>query len=101
VGRKSLDCNSVLLRKGSGKANDYLNLSPFVIDRSAFVDKATRPNLYFFDRYDQDGDAFSFKHVYQPNDPPLLVKEDENLQIIKDQFRAFTKILFEKPLSPV
>ncbi|NND08984.1 MAG: CHAT domain-containing protein [Saprospiraceae bacterium] len=100
VGKSSLDCNSVLLRKGLGKANEYLNLSPFVIDRSAFVDKASRPNLYFFDRYDPDSDAFAFKHVYQPNDPPLLIREGEDLQIIKDQFNAFTKILFEKPLSP-
>lgn len=93
-----LDCNSVLLMR-SGTGQGYLNLSPFVIDENAFDDKASIAKLYFFDAYDKSADIYAFRHVYKPSDNPLKVQQQKHFQILKAQFDAFAKSVFDQPMQ--
>ncbi len=86
----SMDCASVILSRREAKADDFLNLSPFVIDENAFEDKGNLAKLHFFLRYDTGQKAFSYKHVYKPEDLPLVV--DKNTSFYRDlgpQFGPF------------
>lgn len=93
-----LDCNSVLIMR-NGDEKRYLNLSPFVIDENAYDDKASIAKLYFFDRYDKAGNTYAFRHVYKPADSPLLVQQQKHFQILKAQFDAFAKSVFDQPMQ--
>ncbi len=77
----------------------FLNLSPFVIDANAFDEKATDSQLYFFDRYEQGGDAYAFKHIYKPDDMPLIINKQAQYEIIKEQFDTFAELLFNAPMK--
>ncbi len=93
-----LDNSSVLLHH-KGEESVFLNLSPFIIDENAFVEKAQESKLYFYHHYEKAADVFCFKHIYKPDDPLLMVGNQENYQVIKDQFEAFAQLLFQKPLQ--
>jgi hypothetical protein len=93
-----MDNFSVLMQRQGG-VTDFLNLSPFVIDENAFEDKATDSKLYFFDRYEKAADVYVFKHIYKPDDPPLMVGKQENYAVVKDQFDAFAQLLFQKSMQ--
>lgn len=95
-----LDSASVIMqRKGGTGDKAFLNLSPFVIDANAFNEKATDSQLYFFDRYEQGGDAYAFKHIYKPDDMPLIINRQAEFDIIKEQFDAFAELLFNTPMQ--
>ncbi|MEM8898388.1 MAG: CHAT domain-containing protein [Bacteroidota bacterium] len=86
----SMDSASVILSRREGKSDAFLNLSPFVIDENAFKDKGNLAKLHFFLRYDQGQKAFSYKHIYKPEDMPLVV--DKHKSYFKDlgpQFSPF------------
>ncbi|MFN7118298.1 MAG: hypothetical protein ACK4TA_15970 [Saprospiraceae bacterium] len=90
--------NSSVLLQHKGEESSFLNLSPFIIDENAFVEKAQESKLYFYHHYEKAADVFCFKHIYKPDDPLLMVSNQENYQVIKDQFEAFAELLFQKPL---
>lgn len=93
-----LDSSSILLQK-EGEENVFLNLSPFVIDENAFEEKATDSKLFYFDRYEKAANIFVFKHIYKPDDPPLMVGQQENYTPLREQFDAFAQLLFQKPFN--
>lgn len=93
-----MENSSVLLQK-EGEEKQFLNLSPFIIDENAFEEKATDAKLYYFDRYEKAADIFIFKHIYKPDDPPLMIGRQENYLMLKEQFNAFAQLLFQKPLN--
>lgn len=95
-----LDCNSVLIMR-NGEEKRYLNLSPFVIDENAYDDKASIAKLYFFDRYDKTANTYAFKHVYKPSDSPLLIQQQKHFQILKAQFEAFAKSVFDQSMQAI
>ncbi len=101
---KVMDSASVLLLKlKEGPPHQtYLNLTPFVIDENAFDDKETTvTKLHFFDRYEKGMDAYAFKHVYKPEDVPLVVTKQRNYLLLKAQFDTFAKLLFKQPLKTI
>ena len=79
--------------------NQFLNLSPFVIDKNAFDTKASLDKLLFFERYEVLLDAYSFKHAYKPNDLPLVIKDEEEFEVIREQFESFAKLFFKTTLG--
>jgi hypothetical protein len=95
---KLLACNSVLIMRNDD-VNQFLNLSPFVIDENAFDEKASIAKLYFFDRYDNSAKGYAFRHVYKPADAPLVVKEQKHFKILTAQFDAFAKDVFNQPMD--
>jgi len=98
IGDQLLDCNSVLIMRNED-INQYLNLSPFVIDENAFDDKASIAKLYFFDHYDKVANAYAFRHVYKRADSPLMIQQQKHFQILKAQFDAFAQSLFNQPMQ--
>ncbi|MGB3080439.1 MAG: hypothetical protein WBB31_15270, partial [Saprospiraceae bacterium] len=94
----ALDSNSVLIiKKDQPKLS--LNLSPFIIDENAFDDKASIAKLYFFDRFDKASGTYVYKHVYKPLDAPLLIQQQKNFKVLRDQFDAFSNSVFQQPLQ--
>ena len=94
-----LDNSSVLLMEKGGASKKYLNLSPFIFDENAFIDKhSDDAKLRFFQNYIVARDVFWFKHVYKPLDVPLEVNQQQ-LVAIKNQFNAFAEKLFDQPLD--
>lgn len=92
--------DSILLMRTGEQGGSVLNLSPFIIDENAFDAKASsQSKLHFFDRYARDSDVLAFKHVYKPEDPPLVVHTQKNYRMVRAQFDAFSKLLFNKPLK--
>lgn len=92
-----LDNDSVLILR-SGESSEFLNLSPFVIDENAFDDNVPMAKLHFFDRYEKAADTFAYRHVYKPDDKPLLVRDQKHFMLLKEQFDAFSKTLFQQPM---
>ncbi len=93
-----LENSSVLLQR-KGEELKFLNLSPFIIDENAFEDKATDSKLYFYDRFEKAANVYVFKHIYKPDDPPLMVGRQENYFMLKEQFDAFAQLLFQKSMQ--
>lgn len=85
----------------NGEEKRYLNLSPFVIDENAYDDKASIAKLYFFDRYDKAANSYAFRHVYKPADSPLLIQQQKHFQILKAQFEAFAKSVFDQSMQAI
>ncbi len=98
IADKLFTCNSVLIMQHDN-TSQFLNLSPFVIDENAFDDKASIAKLYFFDRDNKTSKAYAFRHVYKPSDAPLIVQQQKNFQILKAQFDAFAKAVFDQPME--
>ena len=94
------ESSSVLLIRKEGNSR-FLNLSPFIIDENAFDDKAGIAKLRFFDRYESSSDAFSFKHVYKPDDLPLVVQKQVNYRMLKAQFDAFSQLVFNQKMKTI
>ncbi len=89
---------SVCLLKNGEKG--YLNLSPFVIDQNAFDETAELAKLHYFEVYEKDTDSFAFKHIYKPEEFSLETAADKKTyQMIKEQFDAFTRLLFNEPIQ--
>jgi hypothetical protein len=96
---KIMDNASVVLRKQKGGGpREYLNLTPFIIDESAFDENAALAKLYFFGHYDPRADVYAFKHVYKPEDPPLFIGAQRNYALLKAQFDAFAQLLFQQSM---
>jgi hypothetical protein len=98
-----LDNTSVLLVEKSIEEDlpiNFINLSPFVIDLNAFDEKASLAKLYFLDRFIKEQYAFAYRHIYMPDDNPLIVNDKiEYYDILEGQFDFFAQLLFNKPLK--
>lgn len=87
---------SILLMKTKSARADFLNLTPFVIDKNAFLDKAKVDSLYYFERYDKILKAIYYRHIYKPEDDKLAVKPGSEYDVFKRQIEAFQNLLSEK-----
>ncbi len=94
-----LDSASVLFVKENGQIKRKLNLTPFVIDHNAFDEKAPLTKLHYYDRYEKEYDAYSFKHVYKPEDLPLIIRSEDHFEVIKEQFNHFSELLFKQEVN--
>lgn len=94
-----MDAASVLLQRKEGDAYRFLNLSPFVIDESAFDEKAELAKLFFFERYEKALDAQRYRHVYKPGDLPLVIAGQKHFKVLRAQFDAFSRSLFHQTLK--
>lgn len=74
----------------------FLNLTPFIIDENALDAKATEAKLQWFDYYDPHSDTCYYKHIEKPGDPRLAVSLEGNFRIVKEQFEAFMRLLFNQ-----
>ncbi len=94
-----MDNASILLLSSDGEPKGYLNLSPFIIDENAFDEKAAIAKLYFFDHYEKENDTYCFRHIYKPDDLALQVGKQTGLKMVKAQFDAFARLVFQHPLQ--
>ncbi len=92
-----MDRQSVLITKPDAEGK-FLNLSPFIMDENAFQ-KATMEKLMVFRNYSQTEDAYYFKSIYRPKDPPIRIDGKGQFGIIKEQFEAFAQLIFNKSMS--
>ena len=90
-----MDTASVLLLPVNNADKRHLTISPFIIDKNAFVEKSNVSKIHYFDRYEKAMDAYSYKHIYKPDDVPLVVRDDGEYRIVKAQFNAFARTLFK------
>jgi hypothetical protein len=95
---KFMDNTSVLLIREKDGQSQFMNLSPFVIDENAFDAKAPIAKLHYFDRYIREQDSYVFRHIYKPNDQPLLITKQFHYLVVKAQFDAFAQLLFQQNL---
>jgi hypothetical protein len=93
------DSSSVLLQRKEGDKTAFLNLSPFVIDESAFDEKAELAKLFFFECYEKDAAAHRYRHIYKPGDAPLRIKDQKHFSNLRRQFDAFSQTLFQQNLQ--
>ncbi len=76
---------------------DFLNLSPFVIDRNAFIDRADLAYIMFFKG--ENDKALSFKRVKNPLslrdaiEIKKVQKEEDRFDAIRIQFNAFKEFI--------
>ena len=94
-----MDTASVILIPDDSTDERFLNLSPFVIDENAFIEKSNISKLYYFDRYEKEADAYTYKHVYKPEDIPLVVRQEMHFSIIKTQFKAFLNLISDQSIQ--
>ncbi|MEM7372334.1 MAG: CHAT domain-containing protein [Bacteroidota bacterium] len=87
-----LDSQSVLLLKEEeeGETMPFLNLSPFIIDKNAFVDNSDVSKIYFYHHYQAHPASWAYRWVHKPSDPDLLVPGKE-FGMVEEQMRAFIK----------
>ena len=73
---------------------DYLNLSPFVIDRNAFVEKANLSYIMFFKELDARTQTINYQWVKRPMtvEDSFPVEDEQMNSVIKLQFDAFAKL---------
>lgn len=86
-----------LHRKGEQR---FLNLAPFIMDQNAYITKATIVKLCYFDHFNEEEQAYCFKHIYSLDEQLLSIKELQPRQLeeivikdIWDQFEGFRKCI--------
>ena len=93
---KFVDNKSVVFLKSDEEVEDYLNLSPFVIDENAFTE-ADKSKLFFFTHYEKASNTFNYKFAYI-NEDRLNVNQDW-YQEIKEEFDSFGETVFGKKMQ--
>ncbi|MEM7102249.1 MAG: hypothetical protein AAF502_03885 [Bacteroidota bacterium] len=94
-----MDTASILLINTKNQDKGFLSLSPFIIDENAFDDKSSLAKLRYFTRYEKPMDAFAYKHVYKPDDFPLVIQRQRQFRIVREQFNDFSTAIFNQPLQ--
>ena len=91
-----LDNASILLMKKESLSDDssFLNLTPFVIDENAYVEKAEDHKLFYF--HQLQAEHYYFKHIYKPEDALKDSREGSHLEPLKYQFDVFWKLLSQQ-----
>lgn len=85
------DANSVLLEKETENTNEYLSLSPFIIDENALKGEK-KSKIYFFSHYEKVTDSFHYNFVNNREDK--LIISDNNYPDIKKEMESFFQNLF-------
>lgn len=93
---KSMDNRSILLIRLD--TEHYLNLSPFVVDENAFLDKTDICKIYFFSHYSKQAGIWFYKYVNKPDDPRWEITEESH-PLIKPQFDAFAEHILQQNLN--
>lgn len=93
---KSMDNRSILLIRLD--TEHYLNLSPFVVDENAFLDKTDICKIYFFSHYSKQASIWFYKYVNKPDDPRWEITEESH-PLIKPQFDAFAEHILQQNLN--
>jgi hypothetical protein len=89
-----LDNTSVLLQKKTGGSNEYLNLTPFLIDENTFQEKATLSNLFAWQGTRRNGEELIYQHLLRFDGPKLTLYEvDPTIATEEEQQR--TLLYFE------
>lgn len=88
-----IDVNSVVLQKDREDLQNYLNLTPFLIDENAIIGAASS-KLFFYDYHDDD-DNFHFASVNDNMNDRLIVS-DKNYPDIKNLCKEFRDAVFRK-----
>ena len=98
----------VKAKNGDAEQKEFLNLTPFIFDENAFIPKApTRKGnlkLCYFNNLGANPPTIFYKHAFNFNDPKIavgpdsLAKERKSLIQLKEQFDAFTEIVFRKDI---
>ena len=88
------------VQKGEYEAEalDYLNLSPFIIDRNAFESNSDLSNLMFFRGFGADGTTLQYKRISHPMNPRdmLDVGMKEEFETVRLEFGAFRQLLLNE-----
>lgn len=84
---------SVILSKENGES---LNLTPFIIDQNAFDEKAPLAKICHFTIFEEAIDKYAFKHVYNPGDNFLEIKNQAHFAVIKEQFSDFIQTVLNR-----
>lgn len=87
----ALPSQSVLIVEEGGNW-EHLNLSPFIIDESAFGNKLEINKLYYFERYAANEDAYLFQYINKPDDPNLIVTLNQ-IPLVFERFNVFRALV--------
>ncbi|GAB3920060.1 hypothetical protein [Larkinella terrae] len=95
-----LDNTSVLIQKKVGSLNDYLNLTPFLIDENTFQEKATQSNLFAWQSSRRNGEELIYQHLLRFDGPKLTLCEVDPLTATEeDQPRTLLYFEMKKQLD--
>ena len=92
----STDSQSVILQRDRELGSDFLNLTPLVIDESAFSN-GRLPNLYFFSHQDPASERYIYRMIGNPANMIAVPDEDARrayLKPVKRMFDEFKTIVF-------
>ena len=84
------DSNSVILLKSKKDLNEYLNLSPFIIDENALLGEK-KSKLFFFSHFDKNSGTYQYKFSYNAADK--LSVSDEKYPGVKSDLQNFIKLI--------
>jgi len=89
------DSHSVLVVRNLKDMQEYLNLSPFIIDKNAFAGKPV-PNICLYHHHEKSADSLVYLSVHyninkgEPDPSDLFDTRDEPTHVLKEQFQIFT-----------
>ncbi|MCB0845462.1 MAG: CHAT domain-containing protein [Bacteroidetes bacterium] len=87
------DSHSVLLVKNLREMDEYLNLSPFIIDKNAFSGKPI-PNIYMYQcQRDNQYEYLTVNYNINKESPEVsdkIITDEEVYSVLKEQFQLFT-----------
>lgn len=97
------DNRAVILLKEERSIEQFLNLSPFIIDEHALLGKE-KSKLYFFTHFDRDQNELHYKYAYVPSQQDELVLSAQHKEAayhpiyeeLKEQFDEFCQLFFNK-----
>lgn len=84
--------------------DQFLNLSPFIIDQNAYDKGADLAKLCMFSCIDMQKKCIQYRHIFKPMDAPLVVDEglmkkglkgNVHYKYLKDQFGPYNSLLDE------
>ena len=96
VFEKFTDNKSVLFLKSQKDVEEYLNLSPFIIDENAFTGD-DKSKLFFFTHYDRAAESYHYKFAYIEEDH--LQANAQHLPELTELFDNFSQHIFGKSLN--
>lgn len=85
-------------RRFTAEQLEFLNLSPFVIDRNAFEVNTDLSNLLFFESCRAGGEGYCYKNVKRPSSrrDRLEIEQDGPFAAVKIQLEAFRKTILNE-----
>jgi hypothetical protein len=87
------DSNSVILLKNAEDISEYMNLSPFLVDKTAIFPDWEKSQIYFFSYKDKLDNHYYYRFSGKEEYDPLTLTEQGYPQI-RDQFTEFKKNIF-------